>query len=694
MLPLKVSVRILPCVPSWILALALAGSLFACGEAPTETAETSADPLAATPTASAAESKPKARRERPLPNFSGNTLGGERIQASSLIGKRLLIHFFNPDVELSNDTVKAVGEISKLRQQHNFEIIGIATGSSRSKIEPFVVEHGIDFRILDDSSAAIARVFALRNPNATLLVDAEGYMVFSMQHYKTEAPDPVQMVEDKIREALRLPPEVNGNEPVLGNRPVAPLFQGKLMDGEEEFVLAEHRGTAVVVIFFLHTCPHCHDALEVIRNAIEDLPPDKRPFLIGVELSSRGPSSVRLALGKLGLDFFPIIFDRDGSIQEPYGVFGGVPDTFFIDREGRIAYHITNWGEDREPLVRMQLANLAGAPVPMMLRKAGYSGSEACEICHESEHETWLFTKHARAFDTLVKHGDSTDPECVSCHVVGYGEPGGFIRTSDTPQLENVGCEACHGPGGTHLSDEPVEEPDYEKICVRCHNPEHSLGFDFATFLPRISHAENAGISLLSLEERQALLAELGTSRNPLPTRGSYVGSDACQSCHESEYATWSADPHAHAWESLSADGETGNPECLRCHTTAYGLAGGFPKDGSAKPHPDLGRVGCESCHGPGSEHIKEDAARIGDIVSLGDKCDSCVILQICGSCHDDLNDPGFEFEVKEKIDAQRHGTTEAGTGKPKDQSVYRFQPLDVALAHSSDAGESDRSQP
>jgi hypothetical protein len=33
------------------------------------------------------------------------------------------------------------------------------------------------------------------------------------------------------------------------------------------------------------------------------------------------------------------------------------------------------------------------------------------------------------------------------------------------------------------------------------------------------------------------------------------------------------------------------------------------------------------------------------------------VILQICGTCHDDVNDPGFEFEVEKKIEAQKHGT-------------------------------------
>jgi hypothetical protein len=41
------------------------------------------------------------------------------------------------------------------------------------------------------------------------------------------------------------------------------------------------------------------------------------------------------------------------------------------------------------------------------------------------------------------------------------------------------------------------------------------------------------------------------------------------------------------------------------------------------------------------------------------------VILQICGSCHDEANDPGFEFKVQEHIDRQRHGTIEAGSGKP-----------------------------
>jgi hypothetical protein len=43
------------------------------------------------------------------------------------------------------------------------------------------------------------------------------------------------------------------------------------------------------------------------------------------------------------------------------------------------------------------------------------------------------------------------------------------------------------------------------------------------------------------------------------------------------------------------------------------------------------------------------------------------VILQICGACHDDVNDPEFRFKVADKINAQRHGSPrETGASKPQ----------------------------
>ena len=316
----------------------------------------------------------------------------------------------------------------------------------------------------------------------------------------------------------------------------------------------------------------------------------------------------------------------------------------------------------------MQLARLAGQPVPMLLHKTGYSGNEFCVVCHESQAETWELTTHATAFDTLVRHGAERNGECVSCHVVGYGQPGGYDLAEAPRVLEGVGCETCHGRGGPHLSPDFVKDHDYEAGCVTCHNATHSVGFDYATFLPKVSHAANAQFASLSIEERRALLEERRKPRDLLPTDAEYVGSAACQSCHEAEHATWSDQPHARSLASLESKGKAADTACLTCHTTGFGRPGGFPEDGAPADHPDLASVGCESCHGPGGEHVKDDVAKRGSILALADKCDSCVILQICGSCHDDANDPGFEFEVQDKIERQRHGSPpseQAGDAAP-----------------------------
>ncbi len=269
--------------------------------------------------------------------------------------------------------------------------------------------------------------------------------------------------------------------------------------------------------------------------------------------------------------------------------------------------------------------------------------------------------------------------------MVGLGKSGGFDLATKSPELEDVGCESCHGRGGPHLSPDFVTANDYESACVACHDTKHSLGFDYASFVPQISHVANAAILALPAAERDKILAERGGVRkNLLPTSAEYVGSDACTSCHASEHETWASNPHAKAVATLEAKGEAANPECLACHTTAFGKPGGFPTDAAVGDHPDLAKVGCESCHGPGGNHVAEGAKKLGTIVSLGDKCDSCVILQICGSCHDDANDPGFNFEVQDKIDRVRHGTIEAGTGKPLDgKAARRLAPLHEDLAHA-----------
>jgi len=676
------AVRFRTLAPALAFAVALA-----CRQEPDAPAADQAAAPATVATAAAPPKSPSAtppkparpREERPLPALSGWTLDDQRFDVASLLGQRLLLFFFNPEVREASLVAQALQVIAPLRGKHNFQIVGIATGSNRARAAEFAKQNGFDFPIVDDSSAAIAQKMGLRVPVALLGADAEGYVIFGLGQFGGDDPNAEIAIEELIREALRLPTRADAVEAGFGNQPVAPSFRAPILDVKESFDLAAQRGKPLILIFFLHTCPHCHDLLAYLKEFLPSLPEDKRPKLIGIEISGR-TESVRTQLRTDGFDFFPVLFDPDGKIRTAYGVFAGVPDTFLIDAEGRIVHRMRSWERaQHEALLRMRIAKLAGAPVPMLLRTKGFSGNEVCGVCHELAHETWTYTRHATAFDSLVTHGADMDPECIGCHVVGYGEPGGFESARKSPELENVGCESCHGRGGPHLTPAFVTAGNYQPACGRCHDPTHSLGFEYAVFLPRISHAANAGIAKLPPEERSQLLAARGAKRRDLlPTSSVYVGSAACRSCHAAEYETWSASPHARAVETLAAVHKQGNPDCLRCHTTGFGRPGGFPEKGLPAEHADRSEVGCESCHGPGGDHVAEGAAKIGTIVSLGDKCDSCVILQICGACHDDANDPGFEFEVKKKIERQRHGTLEPGTGKPKGKTARLEAPRGV----------------
>jgi peroxiredoxin len=461
--------------------------------------------------------------------------------------------------------------------------------------------------------------------------------------------------------------------------PDAPELGVIAMSTGEQLKTAELRGRAAIVIFFLHTCPHCHKALASIKKTLDGMQGENKPRLVAISIQNQ-PASIRSALKDLGLDYFDPYLDPGEKATDRWGITGGVPVVTVLDPEGRIRHRSSGWNEKRDGgILRMKIAQAAGATVPMILDPKGYSGSEICGTCHETEYATWQYTSHASAYDTLVTHGADRRTDCVGCHVVGFEEKGGFNFRTLPLHLENVGCESCHGRGGPHLSPDFVpttspaegQGPDYEQVCATCHNATHSLGFEYATFHDRVSHEKIASMS----NAERAELMEGGPARDLLPSQADYVGSDACQSCHEAEFKVWEASPHGHAVETLAEMGKADEADCLQCHTTAYGKTGGFPEGAAFGDHPDLARVGCESCHGAGGDHVGENAKRVGTIISLGDKCDSCVILRICGSCHDDANDRGFEFKVEERIEAQRHGTIESAITRGEADSAARHDP-------------------
>jgi len=90
--------------------------------------------------------------------------------------------------------------------------------------------------------------------------------------------------------------------------------------------------------------------------------------------------------------------------------------------------------------------------------------------------------------------------------------------------------------------------------------------------------------------------------RFTLPNGLKYTGSESCKLCHEYEYEKASSQAHAHAYATLQNVGSQFDPECVVCHTVGMKYESGFV---SEEKSGHLKNVGCESCHGPGSEHIK-----------------------------------------------------------------------------------------
>ena len=56
-----------------------------------------------------------------------------------------------------------------------------------------------------------------------------------------------------------------------------------------------------------------------------------------------------------------------------------------------------------------------------------------------------------------------------------------------------------------------------------------------------------------------------------------YTGAAACGTCHAEAYRVWGLSPHARATKDLAIDHQEQNPECLGCHATGLGRAGGLP---------------------------------------------------------------------------------------------------------------------
>lgn len=181
--------------------------------------------------------------------------------------------------------------------------------------------------------------------------------------------------------------------------------------------------------------------------------------------------------------------------------------------------------------------------------------------------------------------------------------------------------------------------------------PGRLLAFE-AVGLPWSAPVDEALAKLVSAYDDRAATLGSAAARDPKPAQDgkpSYVGGDVCVGCHQDASAFARDNPHAHAWQTLVDAKKTRDLDCVGCHVTGWLEPGGSAFANLDRFH----NVTCESCHGPGSDHVA--AAGQGPIVRKP-TADACV------ACHNHEHSPRFDFATyRQRIVVPGHGKPLAG---------------------------------
>jgi hypothetical protein len=180
--------------------------------------------------------------------------------------------------------------------------------------------------------------------------------------------------------------------------------------------------------------------------------------------------------------------------------------------------------------------------------------------------------------------------------------------------------------------------------------PAEGASWAQATFLPltqeagsdpaaqKLVEAYDEKVSALNLAEAKTQPASC-----PAPARGelAFTGASSCVSCHQDAAAFWAQTKHAHAYDTLVNVKKQFSLDCVTCHVTGWQQPGGvcridrteFGSPGLAGRGVGRRDVQCESCHGPGSAHVKDPPGNIRlEVPST-----------TCTRCHEPANSPHFD---------------------------------------------------
>lgn len=166
----------------------------------------------------------------------------------------------------------------------------------------------------------------------------------------------------------------------------------------------------------------------------------------------------------------------------------------------------------------------------------------------------------------------------------------------------------------------------------------------------------------------------VSTSGYEHATEIGYVGPERCHDCHPDQYASWADTRMATSFEVLRPgqkveekklagldpdEDYTQDQTCLPCHTTGYGLVGGFT---SFEETPRMAGVTCEACHGPGGRYA-------GTVMNKSDPSFQTAVAReaglvypptarVCRRCHNEdspFAGSDYKFDYEERVSKGTH---------------------------------------
>ncbi len=329
---------------------------------------------------------------------------------------------------------------------------------------------------------------------------------------------------------------------------------------------------------------------------------------------------------------------------------------------------------------------LVGAPVEKVPL---YVGSEVCGRCHDGpgagyQYSKWLLSKHARAYASLslpeakeiarisgVPVDPTKSPLCLGCHsTASHAEPW-EIEVTFRREL-GVQCEGCHGPGSEYLevhqlknrklSEERGMHFPTKADCMICHGEKgsHTAVLGSKKFDPEAAWNEIAHPSPqpFKASEQPILVGRVQAATSKGSPEPAYVGVQVCGTCHEKpemnfQLSSWLRSGHSRAYARLATPeafriarewGVEGDPQraerCLECHATVSPNRGSKVAEGFSVHEG----VGCEACHGAGSEFAVEAIMRDPRAARMAGLKE--VTAETCLRCHENAHGKPFDLAV------------------------------------------------